>query len=237
MYITPPEHTRHRKTLNILIKLVGKGVLGDVLAEHKRMLDLGCGSGDLTILVAKLLNVNEVYGVDIDEDKAKMAKDKGVIAERCNLNNDKLPFPNNFFDYVTAFDVLEHIVNIDHCLKEVRRVLKDTGSFIFTVPNMASLWGCLELLLGRYPWGLEYSFETMRSRSIKVRSIRRVKPAGHIRGFTLWALEDLLDFHGFKIVHSTGFNISVLAYYLPLLPLTYLRKTLKGHLLIVAKKQ
>jgi len=74
----------------------------------------------------------------------------------------------------------------------------------------------------------------MRSRFIRAKGIKRIKPASHVRGFTLWVLEDLLDYHGFNIVYSTGFDVSVLAYHTWYL--TYLRRALRGHLLIIAKK-
>ncbi len=98
--------------------------------------------------------------------------------------------------------------------------------------NMTLLWGRLKLLLGRYPWGLKYSFEIMKSRAIRLfkdgGNIKRMIPAGHIRGFMLWALEDLLDYHDFKIPYYTRFNVSALKYYLPLVPLTYFSKNLRG---------
>ncbi len=53
----------------------------------------------------------------------KNAKVRGIHTYRVDLNYDKLLFPENlFFDYVTISDVLEHIVFIDHCLKEIYRV-------------------------------------------------------------------------------------------------------------------
>jgi ubiquinone/menaquinone biosynthesis C-methylase UbiE len=54
-------------------------------------------------------------------------------------NGVTMPFENNVFDVVMSTEVLEHILNPDNYLLEVKRVLKPGGFFFFTVPFLMSL--------------------------------------------------------------------------------------------------
>ena len=93
-----------------------------------RTLDLGCGS-----IPKNPLNANEVYGVDIFDYENPNIKVSDVIL-------DGLPFDSDFFNYVTAYDFLEHIprllyingerrVPFIELMSEVYRVLKVGGIF------------------------------------------------------------------------------------------------------------
>ncbi|MDP2593366.1 MAG: class I SAM-dependent methyltransferase [bacterium] len=56
-----------------------------------------------------------------------------------DLNFDKLPYNENTFDLVTAFQVVEHLENPFLIAREVKRVLKPGGIFAFSVPNPYNL--------------------------------------------------------------------------------------------------
>jgi ubiquinone/menaquinone biosynthesis C-methylase UbiE len=51
------------------------------------------------------------------------------------MGGEKILFKNESFDYVISFDVLEHIPNVDKHIKEVFRVLKPGGKYLFLTPN------------------------------------------------------------------------------------------------------
>ncbi|MFA4887696.1 MAG: class I SAM-dependent methyltransferase [Candidatus Nanoarchaeia archaeon] len=110
------------------------------------VLDVGCGDGKLTSLIAP--NVKKVIGVDHQEYPLKFAR---LIFERLGLDNvtfkvgdiTKLSFPNNTFDKVTCFDVIEHIPQdmAEQGIKELLRVLKPGGRLYLTTPNRRELRG------------------------------------------------------------------------------------------------
>lgn len=86
---------------------------------------LEIGNHDLSI--KEYLRNCEYYAIDI-----KKTEDNII----CDLNKDKIPFKNGFFDYVIFGEVIEHLVNLDNALKEISRV----GRIIIgSTPNKLNL--------------------------------------------------------------------------------------------------
>lgn len=85
------------------------------------VLDVGCGTGFLTIEIAK--QVKEVVGIDTSErliEKAAKANNvKYMVADV-----EKLPFKNKSFDKIVSFTVLQDIEDKDAALSEMKRVCK-----------------------------------------------------------------------------------------------------------------
>ena len=99
----------------------------------KKIISIGSGAAvDIEFLIPK----NEVHGVDIMEDALKIALEKGVKVHLLDLNNiNQLPFKDNSFDIVIATDILEHLFDPMKILIEMRRILKESGFGIISVPN------------------------------------------------------------------------------------------------------
>lgn len=106
-----------------------------------KILDIGCGTGWTSEFLNKL--GLDVYGLDIDKDVIKLAQERYKDDQRINPdklhfkvgNSHKLPYPNNFFDYVLFFDSFHHMKNFKKSLKEVHRVLIPSGAVIFAEPG------------------------------------------------------------------------------------------------------
>jgi len=64
---------------NVIIQL-----LRDIKA--KSLLDLGCSSGDLILRIAQVIEANEVYGIDIDDEALRKAKIKGIKTIKVDLS-------------------------------------------------------------------------------------------------------------------------------------------------------
>jgi 2-polyprenyl-3-methyl-5-hydroxy-6-metoxy-1,4-benzoquinol methylase len=101
---------------------------------------------------------------------------------------DPLPWEASAFDAVVAGEVIEHVVNTDHLLREVARVLRPGGVLVITTPNLASLENRIRLLLGRYPMWMDH----------------RVSGAGHLRYYTPRLLRAHLAQHGFAVERHVG---------------------------------
>jgi 2-polyprenyl-3-methyl-5-hydroxy-6-metoxy-1,4-benzoquinol methylase len=100
-----------------------------------RLLDLGCGTGRLTVELAA--RGYDVYGVDINPDFVEIAQDKvktrGVSAHFMTSPAERLPFDDKFFDICIANSVLEHVTDWKKTISEVARILKPGGTvFLLT---------------------------------------------------------------------------------------------------------
>jgi ubiquinone/menaquinone biosynthesis C-methylase UbiE len=95
----------------------------------KKILDLGCATGDYSNTL-KFIGY-ECTGVDINPEYIEKAREKGIDAYV--MKGDHLEFPDNSFDTVLLFEVLEHLANPYNVLKEAKRVAKQ--NILITVPN------------------------------------------------------------------------------------------------------
>jgi ubiquinone/menaquinone biosynthesis C-methylase UbiE len=72
---------------------------------NAKVIDLGCGKGDLTLKVKERIDCKEIYGVDVWEDALTEARNKGIKAEKMDLN-EELDFTDGSFDVVVSNQVL-----------------------------------------------------------------------------------------------------------------------------------
>lgn len=98
-------------------------------------LDLGCGDGRLTSIISDYLPGRDWTGLDPDREEMDLAKVTGAHRAYVCAGAETLPFADASFDFVFSNSVLEHIPSLTQVLHEVRRVLRSSGSFVFTVPS------------------------------------------------------------------------------------------------------
>ena len=97
-----------------------------------RVLDVGCGSGNITIDVARAVAPGEVVGVDVMEDRIdraiRLASNRVVKNVSFKLSDaHTLRFPDNTFDIVYSHTVLHSLIDPIRALSEQRRVAKPGG--------------------------------------------------------------------------------------------------------------
>lgn len=102
---------------------------------NKRVLDLGCWSGQFAKLAAKY--AKDVVGVDPGKAAIAYATEHIKSAKFVVGNALSIPFGNNFFDTVAFLDVIEHLPNgtEQKALSEINRVLKINGYLVLSTPN------------------------------------------------------------------------------------------------------
>lgn len=114
----------------------------DILTSHVNQsttwIDLGCGHSILPTWRPQkekhLVDKCEMI-VGIDYDLHSLKNHKNILL-KVRGDIGKLPFGSNFFDLVTANMVVEHLDNPDAQFREIKRVLKPNGMFIFHTPNI-----------------------------------------------------------------------------------------------------
>jgi len=169
----------------------------------RSMVDLGCGYGGLTRVIADFLGIENVYGIDINKERLKIAEQRGIKIYNMNLEKDKLPFKDGSIDLVTSFGVFEHLKFYDNPIKESYRVLKQGGWILFSIPNLGSWINRIALLLGYQPRDVEISQK-------KAFGIMKFYSDNsflyHIHSATYKAIMEMLKYYGFKKLRAWGFG-------------------------------
>lgn len=205
-FITRRDIDRSRTLRNIpdlilFLQTLNKGDSKD------KILDVGCGYGGLTMLVANYLNIKSIYGVDIDKAVLPAARKKGVKAKSCDVGKDRLPYPNDYFDLVICFGMLDYLPSFDNAISEMHRVLKPGGEIIISLPNLASWNNRISLLLGYQPRDIEVSKKFIVGTHPYYQLTRAGKrPIGHIHTVTIGAFSQLAENFGFETVSIKGFS-------------------------------
>ncbi len=100
------------------------------LAGAHRVLDVGCGDGQISRLAARL-GIGTVIGLDPTWNQITVARGRGGGAAFLRGGASALPFADASFDTVVACLVFEHIRDVDEAIAEVGRVLASGGRFCF----------------------------------------------------------------------------------------------------------
>ncbi|MFM7094906.1 MAG: class I SAM-dependent methyltransferase, partial [Actinomycetota bacterium] len=101
------------------------------LAQADRILDVGCGEGQISRRLAALGKHRLVVGLDPTERHIEVARARGGNVDYRVGVVDDLPFAEGTFDAVVACLVFEHVDNVDGAIREVSRVLEPGGTFLF----------------------------------------------------------------------------------------------------------
>ncbi|TRX23710.1 class I SAM-dependent methyltransferase [Flavobacterium franklandianum] len=106
-------------------------LINSLQPQKGRILDIGAGTGDF-LSVAKNAGW-ETIGVEPSDRAKAIAKSKGVsfVEETSELDSHS-------FDVISMWHVLEHVPDLDKQIKELKRLLKPTGTLIIAVPNFKS---------------------------------------------------------------------------------------------------
>ena len=126
-------HIGRRKILAGFVEEICRSVTD----RRPRILDVGCGTGANLLMLSKY---GEAEGVDVSEDALAFCRERGLNQVRLGAG-EELPYEDDTFDLVTAFDVVEHMDDDLAGLREMHRVLRPGGRALLFVPTFMFLWG------------------------------------------------------------------------------------------------
>lgn len=166
--------------------IVHNKIIAQVEPES-RVLDIGCGAGDLGKRLACELGCF-VVGMEVCAEAAAIAKNGlervivGDISDESVWNQVE-----GLFDYVIMADALEHLVSPDALLQRIKNFLAPNGRLIISFPNVAHWSIRLNLLFGRWDY-----------------QPRGIMDDTHLRFYTRSAFVELMKKNGYSIDSITG---------------------------------
>jgi SAM-dependent methyltransferase len=104
------------------------------LAAGRRVLDAGCGVGYGTALLARA-GAADAVGIDVADEALAAAAAASPELEFTQADVHDLPFPDDRFDVVVCFEVIEHLERQDEAIAELARVLTPDGVLAMSSPN------------------------------------------------------------------------------------------------------
>lgn len=114
------------------------GMLSKGIPFKGKLLDIGCGLGHFCRYIRARNIYIEPYGIDISpkaiEYSKKLAKKTGMKMKFKMGDAENIPYPDNYFDFVVAQEVIEHVDSPARVLNEIKRVLKLGGEVYITTP-------------------------------------------------------------------------------------------------------
>ena len=138
-----------------------------------KVLDIGCGSG---LMLSALERIGQTYGMDMSDEAISFSKELFSGRVEKGFLPNQVPFDKDFFNLITALDVIEHIDEDVEALKAIRALLVADGKAVITVPACMWLWS---------------NFDEMNE---------------HKRRYTLAELKQKLELAGFSIEKISYYN-------------------------------
>ncbi|MBV8604279.1 MAG: methionine biosynthesis protein MetW [Pelomonas sp.] len=138
--------------------------IADLVPEGARVLDLGCGKGELLAHLQRHKGCSG-YGVELDDANLLACVERGVNVIQANLEEGLSMFADQSFDVVLQLESLQHLRNAEQMLRETARVGR-IG--IVSFPNFAHWPNRLQVLTGRMPVTRTLPYEWYDTPNIRV---------------------------------------------------------------------
>jgi 2-polyprenyl-3-methyl-5-hydroxy-6-metoxy-1,4-benzoquinol methylase len=153
-----------------------------LIKPGSRILDVGGFDGEISAAIRDTVPDAKITLMDLNEKGIELAKDKGLNAIKASACD--IPFKNDEMDAVVCLDVFEHIPDDGKAMKEISRVLKPGGTFIFATPMLK----------------IPFAFVDEKRRDVHTDHVRS--------GYTIEEIRHLFKSNGLKVIKEEKyFNI------------------------------
>lgn len=186
-----------RETIKEMLSGEGVGVL----------LDCGCDDGSFTEEVTRAIGSTKTIGIEIEEDRAAVARGRGIDVRTADLN-ERFPVSDEEVDGVVLNQVIEHLNDTDNLMSEIRRILKPGGVAVVATENLSSWHNIFALVMGWQPFSLTNLSSRMSGigNPLALHRGERGVPLSrqHQRLFTVRGLLGMAELHGFLVERIAG---------------------------------
>jgi methionine biosynthesis protein MetW len=166
-------------------ELLGRGdyaIIGEIVEPRSRVLDLGCGEGELLEWLVESKNV-EARGVEISREKVQRAIARGVSVFQGDIDEGLADYPDAAFDYVILSQTLQETHHPRQVLREMLRVGRRA---IVAFPNFGHWRVRLSMLSsGRAPRTRLFPYAWFDSPNIHFLTVRDFEELAALEGFSL----------------------------------------------------
>jgi ubiquinone/menaquinone biosynthesis C-methylase UbiE/uncharacterized membrane protein YphA (DoxX/SURF4 family) len=179
-------------------------VLGD-LTSARRVLDVGCGPGQFTVIAAEAIPTAEVNGVDLAPTMIEIARRHAAASPAASrlrfevADVARLPFPDGHFDVVVSSGSIKHWPDPVAGLREIHRVLRPDGRAVIAEMNRLAPAGAIAVQRARLRhWFFRFIYPRVFGKALspdEARGIFAASPFGAVMrerlllGGCLWVLE------------------------------------------------
>lgn len=153
-------------------------------SDVKTVLEIGCSEGGFK---ESFDNEVEYWSIDTNKVVYKIAESKLYKFLNATYEEVEQDIPNNYFDLIVCNDVIEHMVDHDIFLNNIKNKIKDDGYLLISIPNVRYIYN----LLLKTDWKHEE---------------QGILDKTHLRFFTKKSLMRSLIYHGYIINRFEGIN-------------------------------
>ncbi|MDH3347914.1 MAG: methionine biosynthesis protein MetW [Desulfobulbaceae bacterium] len=147
-------------------------LIGSWIKPNSKVLDLGCGNGDLLLYLKEHKNVR---GTGIEFVEAKVAKciERGLSVLQGDFNDEVHDYPDNCFDVIILSQTLQQVMDPKNLILELLRIGKQV---IVSFPNFSHWMIRMKILVhGRAPKSRQLPYEWYNTPNIRIITIRDFK--------------------------------------------------------------
>jgi methionine biosynthesis protein MetW len=172
------------------IELLEYTAIADAIPPHSKILDLGCGGGNLMEYLVNKKSVN-AQGLEIDQECVYECVGKGLTVFQSDIETGLDAYPDDSFDFIIMFNSLQQIKNIDAVIKQCFRIGRN---LIIAFPNFGQMRSRLDMLIGQTPITKHLPYRWYNS--------------PNIRFLTIKDFRNFCKHRDYKILHSFFFTLN-----------------------------
>ncbi len=171
-------------------------IIAGLIEPNSRVLDLGCGNGELLALLTKEKSIKGT-GIEINEKAIYHCMEKGLTVSHADIDSGLVDYSNKRFDYVILNESLQEVLNPDKVIIEALRVGKEV---IVGIPNFCHIRARWQIFLqGRVPVTKELPYQWYNTPNLRFLSLKDFHHFCQIKGITIEKKIALSNHH--RIIH------------------------------------